>query len=222
MHTLVALPPFLLGELVLWWILENECVDLVPHVHITDKPTGLALQEDALFLDLHDSLWVAATIALDILLYERFKQLAQLFGVVGSIDDGGAEVLVIVGLGTQLAPIELENVCAYQSICTASIHYFRYVECPGTPQGAHMHHDIAGCWTTRHSITLTLRWASQRLGNVDVVDNIGLDSISTALNLHTAAQTACSGRTIDAKRYCMQTGQHPGRHVIMWNDLTTL
>lgn len=31
-------PLLLLGELVLWWVLEDEGVDLVAHVHVRDKP----------------------------------------------------------------------------------------------------------------------------------------------------------------------------------------
>lgn len=108
-------PLLLLGQLVLWWVLEDECVDLVAHVNITDEATGLALQEDAFLLDLHDSLWVATAVALHVLLDEGFKQFAELLGVVGSIDDGGAKVLVIVGLGTQLAAVELEDVCNAQT-----------------------------------------------------------------------------------------------------------
>lgn len=42
---------------------------------------------------------------------ESLQQLGELLGVVCAIDNGCACVLVIVGLGTQLATVELENVC---------------------------------------------------------------------------------------------------------------
>jgi hypothetical protein len=45
------------------------------------------------------------------LLDELLQQLGELLGVVGAIDNGGAGVLVVVRLGTQLTAVELEDVC---------------------------------------------------------------------------------------------------------------
>ena len=94
-----------------WGVLENEGVQLVPHVHVRHVATRLALKEDEVLFDLHHGLWVAAAVALHILFYEAFKQLGQLFGVVRPIDDGGAQLGVEVGLRSQLAAKVLEHVC---------------------------------------------------------------------------------------------------------------
>lgn len=83
-------PSLLLGQLVLWWVLENEGVDLVAHVNVTDIATCLALQEDAFLLDLHDSFGIATAMALHVLLDEGLQQLAELLGVVSAIHNGSA------------------------------------------------------------------------------------------------------------------------------------
>jgi hypothetical protein len=85
---------------------------LVTHIHIRDVATGLALKVDELLLDLDHSLWIAARVALDVLFDERLQQLGQFLGVVCAVDDGRACCLVKVGLGTQLAAVKLEDVCA--------------------------------------------------------------------------------------------------------------
>lgn len=45
----------------------------------------------------------------------HLQQLAQLGSVVGSIDNGGARLLVILGLRAKLAAIELHEVCTVES-----------------------------------------------------------------------------------------------------------
>jgi hypothetical protein len=82
----------------------------VAHVHAAHKAARLALEVDALLLDLDHGLGVAAVVALHILLDEGLQQLAQLLGVVGAVHDGGARALVVVGLGAQLAAKELQDI----------------------------------------------------------------------------------------------------------------
>lgn len=48
-----------------------------------------------------------------------------------------------------------------------------------------VHGGLQGTNRTRHCMRLTFRRTRERLGNVNVVNNIGLDSISASLNLHT-------------------------------------
>jgi hypothetical protein len=71
---------------------------------------GLALERDELLLDLHHGLGVAAAVALHVLLDERLGQLTQLAQVVRAVHDGRACGLVKVGLGAQLAAVELQEV----------------------------------------------------------------------------------------------------------------
>ena len=101
----------LLADFLLRWILEDEGVEAVAHVDARVGAASLALELDGLPLDLDDSLGVEAVVALHIFLDEVLQQLHQLLGIVGAIDNGGASLLVEVGLCPQLTAIELQDVC---------------------------------------------------------------------------------------------------------------
>ena len=62
-----------LGHFLFWRVLQNVGVQAVAHVHIGHKATGLALQVDALLLDLDNCLGVAAIVALHIFLDEVLR-----------------------------------------------------------------------------------------------------------------------------------------------------
>lgn len=81
------------------------------HVHVAHVAAGLALEVNELLFDLHHGLRVAAAVALHILLDEGLQQLAELLVVMRAVDNGGARALVEVGLGSELAAVELEDVC---------------------------------------------------------------------------------------------------------------
>lgn len=101
-----------LADFLLRGVLENESVQLVPHIHGRAVAAGLALERDEVLSDLDDSLGVAAAVALNVLLDEAFKQLLELACVVRAVHNGRARGLVIFGEGAELAAEVLYDVCS--------------------------------------------------------------------------------------------------------------
>jgi hypothetical protein len=96
---------------VLGRVLEDEGVQLVPHVHVGHKAASLALEQDIILSDFDLRLGVAAAVAAHILLDEVLQKLRKLLGVMCSVDDGRATLGVKVCLSSQLAAIELQDIC---------------------------------------------------------------------------------------------------------------
>ena len=105
-------PLFSLAHLLLRRVLEDERVELVAHVHIADSTAGLALEVDAVLLDLDLRLRVATGVALHKGFDETLQQLCELGHVVSAIDDGGACRLLKLGHRAQLAAVVLDDVCS--------------------------------------------------------------------------------------------------------------
>lgn len=66
------------ADLLLRGVLDNEGVQLVPHINIRGRPTGFALEVDVVSLDFDLCLRITTGVALNILLDEAFKKLQQL------------------------------------------------------------------------------------------------------------------------------------------------
>jgi hypothetical protein len=51
-----------------------------------------------------------------LLLNEGLKQLAKLAGIMRPVDDGGTRSLVVLGLSSEVATKELDDVCRYTCV----------------------------------------------------------------------------------------------------------
>ena len=109
-HLLLRLADFILRR-----VLDNEGGQLVAHVDVRGVATSLAFEEDALFPHFDDCLGIAAAVALHILLDEELENFRELLGIVSAVDDGGACLLVEVGLRAKLAAKVLEGICKARS-----------------------------------------------------------------------------------------------------------
>ena len=86
-------PLFGLGDLLLRRIFQDVDVQAVPHVDVGLVAAGLAHEVDVLLADLDARLWVAARMALHVLLDEQLQQLVQLPHLVSACQSTQAESL---------------------------------------------------------------------------------------------------------------------------------
>lgn len=79
----LVLPALALGR-----VLEDVRRQLMPHVHLRDRPTGLAQELDVLRLvNVHHRLRIPTRVALDEALDETLEQVDQLGSLVCAVDD---------------------------------------------------------------------------------------------------------------------------------------
>jgi hypothetical protein len=93
----------------------------VAHIHLGGKSTGLAKELDVLSLvDVNDRLRISASIALDKALDETLEQISQLGGLVCTVHNGDASLVVELGLSAELAAEEFGCVCKKNRVCIIS------------------------------------------------------------------------------------------------------
>jgi hypothetical protein len=106
-----------LADLVLWRVLEDVGVQAVAHVNIGHRAACLALEENVVLPDLHHSLWVAAGVALHILLDESLRTKSS----VSKLEQNHLSVQCLLNCGLK------QYVCMIISrrgnICMAVQHY---------------------------------------------------------------------------------------------------